>query len=158
MKKQLISISCLSALMLLFSILCHIVGYIFVDNYHSYYFSHFRLEEVIAIIIFSLFLSIATNYYKKGGIIIFSIVNILFGFFIIRNDIDGAGWDFLSTFVFLVSQCNHLVSVLTIGSETLQKINITIFFGVHITFIGYLDIAIRKKICYSNNGYMSSKE
>lgn len=133
-------------MLFLFNVFSYIVGLLFVDNFETYVFSHIKvLDELLMIAFFVPFLLLAIRFHKKGGIVIFSIINITFGVLFLHNDNMGTGWEFISSFVFLISKFNHLLSVI-IEYPVWRKINVTIIWGCYIIFVGYLYVFLREKV------------
>ena len=146
MKRALIGFAALTTLLFLFNILSYIVGMLFVDDFGSYVYSQIQvIDELVTIVLFVPFLLLAIRFYRKGGIFIFSIINIILGILVLRNDSMDTGWEFISSFVFLVSKFNHLLAVL-FDFEGWQKINVTVIWGCYIVLVGYSYVFIRKKI------------
>ena len=115
-----------------------------VDRSETYVFSHIQvLDELLLIASFVPFLLLAIRFYKKGGIIILSIINVSFGILILHNDTMGVGWEFVSSYVFLVSKFNHLQSVI-IDFDDWQKINVTVVWGCYILLVGYSCVFVGK--------------
>ena len=80
MKRNLIEFVSLIVMLFLFNVLSYIVGMLFVDNFETYVFSDIQVvDEILLIVFFVPFLLLAIKFYKKGGIVILSIVNILLG-------------------------------------------------------------------------------
>ena len=146
MKRKLIEFASLVGVLFLCNVLSCIVGMLFVDNFETFVFSHIHvIDELLMIVFFVPFLSLAIRFYKKGGIVILSIVNISLGLLFIRIDTMGEWWEVVSSFVFLVSKFNHLLSI-TVDFEGWQIINVTVVWGCYIAFIGYSYVFARGKI------------
>lgn len=146
MKRKLIEFASLAVMLFLFNVLSHIVGIVFVNNFDTYVYSHIKvLDELLMIVCFTPFLLLAIRFHKKGGIFIFSIINILLGFTFLYNDTMGYGGEVVSTFVFTVSKLNHFISVI-LPNNLWQKINLTIIWGCYIVAVGYLYLLSKNKI------------
>lgn len=146
MKRNLIEFVSLIVMLFLFNVLSYIVGILFVDDFETFAYSHIQvLDELLIIVFFVPFLLLAIRFYKKGGIIIFSIINISLGILVLHNDIMGTGWEFISSYVFLISKFNHLLSII-IDFDGWQKINVTVIWGCYIALVGYSYVYVRKKI------------
>lgn len=146
MKRNLIEFVSLIVMLFLFNVLSYIVGILFVDDFETFVYSHIQvLDELLIIVFFVPFLLLAIRFYKKGGIIIFSIINISLGILILHNDIMGTGWEFVSSYVFLISKFNHLLSII-IDFDGWQKINVTVIWGCYIDLVGYSYVYVRKII------------
>jgi len=146
MKRTLIEFASLVGILFLFNVLSYIVGTLFVDNFETFVFSNIQVvDELLLIVFFVPFLLLAVRFYKKGGIVILSIVNILLGLLFLHNDTMGTGWEFFSSLVFLISKFNLLLSII-IDLEGWQKINVTVVWGCYIAFIGYSYVFVVKII------------
>ena len=146
MKGNLIEFVSLIVMLFLFNVLSYIVGILFVDDFETFAYSHIQLlDELLIIVFFVPFLLLAIKFYKKGGIIIFSIINISLGILVLHNDIMGTGWEFISSYVFLISKFNHLLSII-IDFDGWQKINVTVIWGCYIALVGYSYVYVREKI------------
>lgn len=146
MKNKLIEFASLVGILFLLNILSYIVGMLFVDNFEKFLFSDIQVaDELLLIVFFVPFLLIAIRFYKKGGIVILSIVNILGGLLFLHNDTMDYGWEAVSTFVFTISKFNHLLSII-VDFEDWLKINVTIVWGCYIAFVGYSYVFIRQII------------
>ena len=144
MRRLLIGFMTLIAMLFLFNVFSYIIGVLFVDRFETYVFSHIHiLDELLLITFFVPFLLVAIRFYKKGGIIILSIINVLLGILFLHNDTMGTGWEFVSSYVFLISKFNHLLSVI-IDFDGWQKINVTVVWGCYIAFVGYSYVFMRK--------------
>ena len=147
MKKTIIEFALLTIFLFILNLLSYIMGRLLVSNFDSYVYSHVYVADELLMIIFffsPLFL-IAIRFYKRGGIIIYSIINVLGGMFFLHNDALGYGGELLSTYVFTVSKFNHLISVI-LPEGIWQTINITILWGCYITSTGYSYVLIRNKL------------
>lgn len=148
MKRTLIEFAACTAMLFLFNILSYIVGVLFVKDFGTYVYSPIQvIDELVVIVLFVPFLLLAIRFYRRGGIFIFSIVNILLGILLLHNDSMDTGWEFVSSFVFLISKFNHLLSVL-IDFEGWQKINVTVIWGCYVVLVGYSYIFVRKIITH----------
>lgn len=146
MKNKLIEFASLVGILFLLNVLSYIVGMLFVDNFETFLFSDIQVaDELLLIVFFVPFLLIAIRFYKKGGIVILSIVNILGGLLFLHNDTMDYGWEAVSTFVFTISKFNHLLSII-VDFEDWLKINVTIVWGCYIAFVGYSYVFIRQII------------
>lgn len=146
MKNKLIEFASLVGILFLLNVLSYIVGMLFVDNFETFLFSDIQVaDELLLIVFFVPFLLIAIRFYKKGGIVILSIVNILGGLLFLHNDTMDYGWEVVSTFVFTISKFNHLLSII-VDFEDWLKINVTIVWGCYIAFVGYSYVFIRQII------------
>ncbi|MCR5064376.1 MAG: hypothetical protein K6A67_01260 [Bacteroidales bacterium] len=146
MKNKLIEFASLVGLLFLLNVLSYIVGMLFVDNFETFLFSDIQVaDELLLIVFFVPFLLIAIRFYKKGGIVILSIVNIFGGLLFLHNDTMDYGWEAVSTFVFTISKFNHLLSII-VDFEDWLKINVTIVWGCYIAFVGYSYVFIRQII------------
>ena len=146
MKGNLIEFVSLIVMLFLFNVLSYIVGILFVDDFETFAYSHIQLlDELLIIVFFVPFLLLAIKFYKKGGIIIFSIINISLGILVLHNDIMGTGWEFISSYVFLISKFNHLLSII-IDFDGWQKINVTVIWGCYIALVGYSYVYVREII------------
>lgn len=146
MKNKLIEFASLVGILFLLNVLSYIVGMLFVDNFETFLFSDIQVaDELLLIVFFVPFLLIAIRFYKKGGIVILSIVNILGGLLLLHNDTMDYGWEVVSTFVFTISKFNHLLSII-VDFEDWLKINVTIVWGCYIAFVGYSFVFIRQII------------
>ncbi len=146
MKNKLIEFASLVGILFLLNVLSYIVGMLFVDNFETFLFSDIQVaDELLLIVFFVPFLLIAIRFYKKGGIVILSIVNIFVGLLFLHNDTMDYGWEVVSTFVFTISKFNHLLSII-VDFEDWLKINVTIVWGCYIAFVGYSYVFIRQII------------
>ena len=147
MKRMLMEFVSLTALLFLLNLISNIAGILFVDGYSSYLYGHINVvDELLMISVFvSPFLLLAIRYYKKGGIVIYSIVNMLWGSFCLHKDTFGYGGEFLSSLVFSVSKFNHLISVI-IAPGHWQIMNLTIIWGCYIALVGYLYLYLRERM------------
>lgn len=146
MKNKLIEFASLVGILFLLNVLSYIVGMLFVDNFETFLFSDIQVaDELLLIVFFVPFLLIAIRFYKKGGIVILSIVNIFGGLLFLHNDTMDYGWEVVSTFVFTISKFNHLLSII-VDFEDWLKINVTIVWGCYIAFVGYSYVFIRQII------------
>ncbi len=146
MKNILIEFASLVGILFLLNVLSYIVGMLFVDNFETYVFSDIQVvDEILLIVFFVPFLLLAIKFYKKGGIVILSIVNIFLGLLFLHNDTMEYGWEAVSSFVFTISKFNHLLSII-VHFEDWQKINVTVVWGCYIAFIGYSYVFVRKII------------
>lgn len=146
MKNKLIEFASLVGILFLLNVLSYIVGMLFVDNFETFLFSDIQVaDELMLIVFFVPFLLIAIRFYKKGGIVILSIVNIFVGLLFLHNDTMDYGWEVVSTFVFTISKFNHLLSII-VDFEDWLKINVTIVWGCYIAFVGYSYVFIRQII------------
>lgn len=146
MKNKLIEFASLVGILFLLNVLSYIVGMLFVDNFETFLFSDIQVaDELLLIVFFVPFLLIAIRFYKKGGIVILSIVNIFGGLLFLHNDTMDYGWEAVSTFVFTISKFNHLLSII-VDFEDWLKINVTIVWGCYIAFVGYSYVFIRQII------------
>ena len=146
MKRKLIEFASLVGILFLLNVLSYIVGTLFIDNFETFVFSNIQVvDELLLIVFFVPFLLLAVRFYKKGGIVILSIVNILLGLLFLHNGTMGTGWEFFSSLVFLISKFNLLLSII-VDFEGWQKINVTVVWGCYIAFIGYSYVFVRKII------------
>ena len=146
MKRNLIEFVSLIVMLFLFNVLSYIVGMLFVDNFETFFFSDIHVvDELMLIVFFVPFLLLSIRFYKKGGIVILSIVNILLGLLFLHNDTMDYGWEAVSTFVFTLSKFNHLLSII-IDFDGWQKINVTVIWGCYIALVGYSYVFGRKMI------------
>lgn len=146
MKNKLIEFASLVGILFLLNVLSYVVGMLFVDNFETFLFSDIQVaDELLLIVFFVPFLLIAIRFYKKGGIVILSIVNIFVGLLFLHNDTMDYGWEVVSTFVFTISKFNHLLSII-VDFEDWLKINVTIVWGCYIAFVGYSYVFIRQII------------
>ena len=125
MKNILIEFASLVGILFLLNVISYIVGMLFVDNFETYVFSDIQVvDEILLIVFFVPFLLLAIKFYKKGGIVILSIVNIFMGLLFLYNDTMEYGWEAVSSFVFTISKFNHFLSII-VDFEDWQKINVT---------------------------------
>ena len=153
MKRLIIEYASLIVLLLLLNILSYCMGVIFVDDFVLYYYGHINLVDESSVIgvLFAPLMLMAIKKHEKGGIIIFSVFNVLLSVFCFHNDTMGYGGEVVSTFIFTVSKFNHLVSVI-LPNNLWQTINLTIIWGCYIVAIGYLYIMLKEKILNVKNG------
>ena len=146
MKNILIEFASLVGILFLLNVISYIVGMLFVDNFETYVFSDIQVvDEILLIVFFVPFLLLAIKFYKKGGIVILSIVNIFLGLLFLHNDTMEYGWEVVSSFVFTISKFNHLLSII-VDFDGWQKINVTVIWGCYIALVGYSYVYVRKII------------
>lgn len=150
MKSKLIGFASLTATLFLLNVLSYIVGMLLVADFETYVYGHIQvMDELIIIALFVPFFLLAIRFHKKGGIFIFSFFNVLLGILLLHIDSMDTGWEIVSSFVFLISKFNHLLSVL-IDFEGWQKINVTFIWGFYIVIVGYSYVFVKNTIVQKN--------